>query len=265
MRPILFRVGSVDVPSYGMLLVGGLCLAVLVAVARARRNGVRRDDVLALGALALGGGMIGAWLLFVLTNLGEIVREPGLLWRMRGMVFYGGLVGGAAACAAYALLVRMPLHAAADLAAPAMPLGHAVGRVGCFLGGCCFGRPSHGVFAVRPPLGSADHGLAATVHPVQLYEAAGLLLLFVLLLALERRPRRRPYTVTLAYLAGYSVLRLVVEVFRGDAIRGFVVPGLVSTSQAIAIVVGVAAGGLLLWRSRRNPDSAAAAAYNGRR
>jgi phosphatidylglycerol:prolipoprotein diacylglycerol transferase len=265
MRPILFRLGPVTVPGYGALLVLGVCAAVLVALARARRYGVRRDDVLALGALAFGGGLLGAWLLFVLTNLGEIVREPALLWRMRGMVFYGGLAGGAAACITYARLVRIPLHATADLAAVSIPVGQALGRVGCFLGGCCFGSPSTGPLAVRPPVGSPDHGLLATVHPVQLYEAAGLVLLVVVLLALERRPRRRPYTLLLAYLVGYSALRIVVELFRGDAIRGFVVPGLLSTSQAIAIVVGLAAGAVLVWRSRRNPDSAAAAAYNGRR
>jgi phosphatidylglycerol---prolipoprotein diacylglyceryl transferase len=265
MRPILFRLGPVAVPSYGALLVCGLCAAVLVAVARARRYGVRRDDVLALGALAFGGGLVGAWLLFVLTNLGEIAREPALLWRMRGMVFYGGLAGGAAACVTYSLLLRIPLHATADLAAAAVPIGHAFGRVGCFLGGCCFGRPSTGPFAVRPPVGSPDHGLLATVHPVQLYEAAGLALLVGLLLALERWPRRRPYTVLLAYLLGYSVLRVLVEVFRGDTIRGFVIPGLLSTSQAIAIVVGLAAGAALVWLYRWNPDSAAAAAYNDRR
>ncbi|MBI5480446.1 MAG: prolipoprotein diacylglyceryl transferase [Deltaproteobacteria bacterium] len=271
MRPILFRLGPVSVPSYGALLVLGLAAAVLIAMALARRHGLRRDDVLALGALALGGGVVGAWLLFVLTNLGAIVREPALLLRLRGMVFYGGLAGGAAACAAYALLLRIPLHATADLAALVLPVGHAIGRVGCFLAGCCFGSESHGPFAVRLPGAGLDPGVAAaataTVHPVQLYEACGLLIVFGVLLGLERWPGRRPFTLVLAYLAGYSVLRFVVEMFRGDAIRGFVVPGLLSTSQAIAIGSGLAAGALLVWRHRRArhrraADSPAANAYN---
>ena len=267
MRPILFHVGSVAVPSYGVMLMVGLAAAVAVTAARARRHGVRRDDVLALGALALGGGLIGGWLLFVLTNLGEFVRDPTLLWRVRGMVFYGGLAGGVAACAGYAVLTRIPFHAVADLAAPAVPVGHIFGRVGCFLAGCCFGRESHGPLAVRLPAGPSDPEdlAAATVHPVQLYEAAGLLLLFGLLLVLEHRPRRRPFTLVLAYVGGYSVLRFVVEFFRGDAIRGFVVPGLLSTSQAISIIVGITAGALLVWRHRRTPDSSTASDYNGRR
>jgi phosphatidylglycerol:prolipoprotein diacylglycerol transferase len=252
MRPILFHLGAVSVPSYGALLVLGVSAAVLVAALRARRHGLRRDDVLALGALAFGGGVVGAWLLFVVTNLGEVLREPALVFRLRGMVFYGGLVGGAAACAVYARLVRIPLAAVADLTALVMPLGHAVGRVGCFLAGCCFGSESHGPLAVRLPGAVLDPGLAAaTVHPVQLYEAGGLLLLFGLLLAFERRPGRPPFALTLVYLLGYSGLRFVVELFRGDAIRGFVVPGILSTSQAIALVVAVAAGALLGWRQRR--------------
>jgi phosphatidylglycerol:prolipoprotein diacylglycerol transferase len=100
---------------------------------------------------------------------------------------------------------------------------------------------------------------------VQLYEATGLLLLLGLLLGLEHWRGRRPFTLVLVYLAGYSALRFVVELFRGDAVRGFVARGLLSTSQAIAIVVGLAAVALLVWIYRRTADSPPATAYNCRR
>ncbi|HEY3359881.1 MAG TPA: prolipoprotein diacylglyceryl transferase family protein [Polyangia bacterium] len=237
MRPVLARLGPLAINSYGAMLMLGVIAAAVVALTRARRHGTRRDDVLALAALALGGGLLGGYLLFQVTQLPALWRDPSLFWRSTGMVFYGGLLGAAGAIAAYAAFVKIPLGAAADLVAPAVPVGQALGRVGCLLAGCCHGRPAEGAWA--EPFGGR--------HPVQLYEAAGLLALAAGLLLLERR-RPRPFTVALAYLAGYAVLRFGLELLRGDAIRGFVLGGALSTSQLLSLLIGGAAVVLLLAR-----------------
>jgi len=229
MRPVLFRLGGFEAQSYGFLLVSGLVIATAVAVLRAPAHRCRRDEVLAVAAAAFGGGLLGAYVLSVVVRLPEVMRDLSLLWREPGMVFYGGLFGGVAGGALTAVGLRIPFAAAADLAAPVLPLGHAFGRVGCFLSGCCYGRP--GTDSLAQHLGGR--------HPVQLYEAAGLLLLAAALLFLERR-RPRPLTLSLAYVAGYAVLRFGVETLRGDAVRGFVAAGL-STSQLLALVTGGAA------------------------
>src|SRR5207245_2716245 len=146
-----------------------------------------------------------------------------------GLVFYGGLVGGAAGAWAYCRLYKISLLRFADCAAPGLALGHALGRVGCFFAGCCYGRPVAPSF----PLAIVRDGVPR--HPVQLYEAAGLMLLGLVLSTSAPRPPGRLVTL---YLIGYAVLRLFSEALRGDdEARGFVIGHVISTSQAIAIAI----------------------------
>jgi prolipoprotein diacylglyceryltransferase len=121
-----------------------------------------------------------------------------------------------------------------DLFAPALALGHAFGRLGCFAAGCCFGKETASRVGVAFPRGSvafdvlssagavpAGAGETPPLHPTQLYEAAGELALFGLLCALRPRLRQRPGALLLVYLGLYALLRFVVEIFRGDVLRGF--------------------------------------------
>ena len=123
-----------------------------------------------------------------------------------------------------------------DLFAPALALGHAFGRLGCFASGCCFGKATAGSWGAAFPRGSVAFDTLATqgtmgpgwqvtppLHPTQLYEAFGELLIFTALLVLRPRVRRRPGTLLVTYLGLYALLRFVVEMFRGDVIRGLVV------------------------------------------
>jgi phosphatidylglycerol:prolipoprotein diacylglycerol transferase len=242
LHPELFRLhfGTYDRPfyTYGACVVLGLAVGVLVAVARARRYGLGRFDELAVGLLGIAGGIAGAVGLYVIVHARDFLADPSLL-RSPGLVFYGGVGGGAAAIALYCRKFGVPLASAGDAGAPGLALGHAVGRVGCLMGGCCYGRPCAAGF----PLGVELHG--ALRHPVQLYEAAGLALLCVLLLALSPPLDRRRGALTACYLGGYALLRLATEGFRGDDLeRGFVWPGVLSTSQAIAIAMLLIAAAL---------------------
>ncbi len=207
----------------------------------------------------------------------DVRRVPRLLVP-GGLVFYGGFLGASLAAFWYLRSRRMPFLPYADVVIPSVALGHFFGRLGCFAAGCCFGEPSSSglPWLVRfPPASLAYRTLArrpdgasllaaggATtlpVHPVQLYEAAGELALF-LVLALAVRPRRRFHGQLLAtWLVAYAVLRTAVEAFRGDGERG-VVAGL-GMGQWTSI--GIFAAGVAVWvagrRGARPPAPIAAA------
>jgi phosphatidylglycerol:prolipoprotein diacylglycerol transferase len=167
--------------------------------------------------------------------------------------FYGGFIGALLAAGIFFRRhPQLPFWRAADLCGPAIALGQAIGRIGCFMAGDDYGRPTHlpwGVAFTDPDaarIGGAPLGVP--LHPVQLYESAVCLVLFVLLVRLTRR-KRFDGEVILAYTLAYAIARFVIEYLRGDADRGFVFGGLLSTSQFIAAILGPVA--VVLWLVRR--------------
>ena len=247
MHPDLVHVRLLDgervIHSYGALLVLGVAAGIALTVLRARRFGLDRFDALAIGLFALAGGLAGATLLYIVVHWRQMLHEPALLLHP-GLVFYGGLAGGTFGAAVYCRLYRLSLLRAGDCAVPGLALGHALGRVGCFLAGCCYGKP------VAPAFPLAVTMAGTTRHPVQLYEAAGLL---VLMTASLIYTPRRPGQLLALYLAGYALLRLFTESLRGDdEARGFVIAHLLSTSQAVALVMVVVAV-VLVYRQPAQP------------
>jgi phosphatidylglycerol:prolipoprotein diacylglycerol transferase len=248
-HPVLVRLHYLGLErpiySYGALIVVGVAAGILVGVARAPRFGIQRFDELAIGLLGVVGGLVGAVLLFDLVQLRAVIADPSLLLHP-GMVFYGGLGGGALAAWTYCRAWGIRIADAADAGAPGLALGHAIGRVGCLLGGCCYGTVVDEKFPLAVQLAGAWR------HPVQLYEACGLVVLAIVTALL---PRRRGGAIFLAYVGGYALLRLVVEHWRGDDFERGVVAHLISTSQLIALVV-LAGSGALLYRLVRNKGAA---------
>jgi phosphatidylglycerol:prolipoprotein diacylglycerol transferase len=151
------------------------------------------------------------------------------------------------------------LFSTLDVLAPAVALGQAIGRLGCFAAGCCFGTPSNVIWAVT----FHDEGARALVgvplgiplHPSQLYESLGVFILLAWLLNVLKR-RRFPGQVFVFYLFGYSVLRFCLEFMRGDLARGTVFGGAVSTSQFIAILVAFLTLAALPFIAKRKPEAA---------
>ncbi len=248
MHPVLFvlEVGGVARPigSYGALAAVAILVAGAGAWRAARRCG--EDEALTLAALALAvlGGGLGAWLTFGAV---EWVRtgSPAAMWQGGGLVFFGSVPGAALGLWLARRWFGLDVLKIAELSAPTTLAAHAIGRLGCFFGGCCYGRPFDGPWAVvyeRSLAGASPVGR----HPSPLYEAVALLALAALFAA---RPPARPGSGrrALAWLAGYSAIRFALEGLRGDAVRG-VFFGL-STSQWIAAACLIAA--LALWRRTR--------------
>lgn len=253
MHPELFRlhVASWERPiqSYGALIIVGVTVAILLGLRRARFYEIGRDDVLHVGLLGVVGGIAGAALLYILVHLREFIADPSLFAQQPGLVFYGGLLGGAGSAFWYCRHFGVSMVRMADLGAPCIAIGHAFGRVGCLMGGCCYGRHL-----------DEHHPLSVFLaedwrHPVQGYESAGLFLICVILLIASRRLRPRPGALFALYLGLYSVLRLGMETFfRGDDAERGKLAGIVSTSQLFAIgSLGIL---IVMLLRRRRPQGA---------
>jgi phosphatidylglycerol:prolipoprotein diacylglycerol transferase len=294
LRATLLARGGLTLHSYGFLIAIGFAVGVLLALREARRQGLDGGAMMDLLFWILVSGVLGSRLLFVLVHAGEYARlcggaagrslgqilsdcaAPLRIWQ-GGLVFYGGALCATGITALFARQQRWSFRQLADVLAPSLAIGHVFGRLGCLAAGCCFGKPwSHGI--EFPPGSVAFDDLAATgvvapyaratppLHPTQLYEAAGELLIFLLLLWFRRR-RPAPGAIALLYGASYGLLRFAVEIFRGDAGRGFLVtiatprlaaalglppqpPLFLSTSQTLSLIIATAAL-VLLARMRR--------------
>lgn len=210
MLPVFFRAGPVVVYSYGVILALAFLTCWIFARWYLPRRGVAASVALDLLLAAAIGGIVGARALHVGSHWDVYAANP--LWILMlqrgGMVFYGGLAGGAAAVLAYVLVRKLPIPVIADTAAMAVPLGSAMGRLGCFLNGCCAGRETDAWFGVVFP------GNAARVVPTQLVDSAANLLIFGVLLHLAVRNRPRPGILWWMFLVLYGVSRFLVEMLR---------------------------------------------------
>ncbi len=269
MHPVLFELPfGLPVYGYGFMLCLSVVAGRLLALHLAERDGLDPALMNRATVWALAGAVIGARLLFVVTNLDQIDRFIDIFafWK-GGVVAYGGFLGGFVGTVAFCRIHRVALLRWVDCVAPALCLGLIVTRIGCLLAGCDFGQPWNGPWAIEFPAGSlafnqqvsqgllppgAPHSLA--VHPTQIYESLAGLALLVPVMAI--RPRRQfAGQAFMAFVVGYAVLRSVIEVYRGDFGRGALGP--FSTSQVIAAVTFVAAVAVtyLLRRNRSRGGS----------
>jgi phosphatidylglycerol:prolipoprotein diacylglycerol transferase len=248
-------------PTYGVLLAIGFLAGLWVASRQAKRSGLNAEKVTDMAVWVLIAGIIGAKLMLVAVDWKRYSSESLDLWSLfqSGGVFYGGLIGGILAAWWFVRRYQLPAWPTADVLAPGVVLGQAVGRLGCFFAGCCYGKPASVPWAVTftDPYANRHVGtpLDIALHPTQLYESLACFLIFFFLLWLAPR-KRFAGQVVLAYAVLYSVTRFTIEFFRGDPDRGGAW-GL-STSQIVAIVLVLGAAWLFT-RLRRRPPAAEAA------
>lgn len=268
MMPILFEFDlfgwHLELPSYGFLLAVAFLAALWLALRQARKAGVDSNVITDIWIGSLISGVLGAKLLLYLLDLDYYLANPwAILSTLRSAgVWYGGLIAAVAASLIMLSRRRLSAWVVGDIVAPAIALGQAIGRWGCFAAGCCYGTTCSLPWAVTFTDERAHRitgvPLEVALHPTQLYLSAADFVLFGILMAVAAR-RRFPGQVLLAYLVLYAILRGTIEIFRGDP-RGEVF-GL-STSQAISIVVGIAA--LALYIARRGAGGTPAPAPAGR-
>ena len=255
MHPTLIDLGFWRLPMYGTLLFAGIVVAIVLAARRAKLIGLPGERIADLAAWVVLWGLAGAKLLLAVTEPSYVTSLDGLWSLLRaGGVFYGGLIGALVAIVVLLRRYGLPLLPTADVLAPSVALGHFFGRLGCFAAGCCYGHACDLPWAVTftDPLAREVSGtpLGVPLHPTQLYEAAFNLANWGFLAWLFRR-RLPAGSVLAAYFVTYGAGRFVIETFRGDPDRGFVLGGALSTSQAIAIGMVVLGAGLLVWARHR--------------
>ncbi|HZM69240.1 MAG TPA: prolipoprotein diacylglyceryl transferase [Candidatus Cryosericum sp.] len=268
MHPVLFELdlgsfGRLTIGTYGLFYAVGFLLALRLGVSYARREGIEAGRIVDLGIVSLLAGFVGAKLLLYVIDARYYLDHPFEMVRsLRSAgVFYGGLALAAMSSVWYVRRHHLPLGKVADLAAPALALGQGIGRLGCFAAGCCYGKncdwPWAVTFTEPRAYDLTQVPLGVPLHPTQLYHAAADALILLVTMGLMRR-RRFAGQVFWAYLLLYSLLRFLVEFWRGDSARGLFLGGAVSTSQIISIPVAVLSLSMLIVLSRRARAAAAA-------
>ena len=256
MYPKLLTTPYFTLHTFGVLLAVAYVCAYWWLYRGALREGINRERVAGLGLWAIIGAIVGAKLLLILRSLPYYLDNPSEFWSLgtlqSGGDFYGGFIGALAASMIYFTRHReLPRWRIADLCAPAIALGQGIGRIGCFMAGCDYGCPTTLPWAVTftDPAAAEIVGtpLGVPLHPAQLYESLSCFVLFFFLLWLSGR-RRFEGQIILSYSMLYAVVRFALEYARGDADRGFILDGLFSTSQLVAILVIIV--GLPIYISR---------------
>lgn len=254
MLPFLTVFGH-DLPMYGLMIACGAALGVLVAVYSPRNRAIPRQDIFFSACYAGIGVFIGAKLLYLIITLPQLFFRPdapkmtlSLLLSLftGGFVFYGGVLGGALFLYLYTHKYKLSYLKTLEALIPSVPLIHAVGRIGCFFAGCCYGMPAPSPWGVTFQIGSAAPA-GVSLLPVQLYESGSNLVLFAALMLYSKK-RPLPGKLLGAYLVGYACIRFVLEFVRYDAARGMLL-GL-STSQWISLLL-LPLGIFLLFKKQR--------------
>jgi phosphatidylglycerol:prolipoprotein diacylglycerol transferase len=275
MNPIFLELGDLTIHWYGVFMALAFSAALINWIVIGRRRGWPLQDCSDLLFWVMIGGILGARINYVLADLETYSKDPLSALRIYegGLIYYGGFVGAALSVLLLAKRRGIPLIAMLDFVVISVPLGHALGRIGCFMNGCCFGRPFQGKLGCTFPRGSAvwqqqhqdklvefhqTHSLP--VHPVQLYETVANLGVYGLLVFLYLRSRNVGL-VAGVYLVSYPLSRFLLENFRGTQ---RLILGPHSTAQWVSL--GLMACGVALivyalkWKRTYNGPAATATA-----
>jgi phosphatidylglycerol:prolipoprotein diacylglycerol transferase len=250
MYPILFRVGNITVYAYGFMIALGFFLGIVLAMRAARRVGENPEKIMDLSFYILVAAIVGSRLFYIATAWDAFADNPlemVKIWK-GGLVFYGGFIGAVVTAVAYMKLAGLPLWKTADILAPSLALGQAIGRLGCFLAGCCYGRTTDVFWSVTFTDQNCLAPVNTALHPTQLYSAVTNLAIFAILFVISRR-NQVTGRVFWTYVLLYGLTRSIIETLRGD-FRGAEVLGLLSISQTLGLA-GALLAVVMLVRLRR--------------
>jgi phosphatidylglycerol:prolipoprotein diacylglycerol transferase len=259
MKTEIFKIGSFSVHGYGLMIGIGFIIALIVGEYRAKKKHMSDEAVIDIAILAGVLGFLGGKILYVIVSFKEFLSDPLAVLGSSGFVVYGGIIVGVLAGYIYCKIKKLKFLEYFDLIMPEIAIAQGFGRIGCFLAGCCYGRPTTAWYGVTFPTGcEAPAGISLV--PTQLFSSFGDLLIAVILILIADLPRRskqlqgitalRVGDIGALYLILYGIGRFVIEFFRNDY-RGAV--GFLSTSQFISIfivIIGIAL--MVIFRRQQN-------------
>jgi len=262
MYPTLLRFGAFEITTFGLMMFLAFVTSGWVLARQLARRNIGDDVASSMVMAAAIGGIVGAKIYYAI-----LFHDWHLLFERAGLVWYGGLIGGAAAASWVIVRNRVDFLTAADCAAPALAIGYCLGRIGCFLVGDDYGAPTSSWVGIAFPKGaqpttaaslrefavriapSIPHDQVLRVHPTQLNESASALVMFLILLRYNRRPHTRGGALCL-FLILLGIERFLVEIVRAKDDR-FLGP---FTVAQLFSVICVVIGAVLLARTRRMPS-----------
>lgn len=241
MCPTILKIGPLTIYSYGLMLAVAVILCSVLLSREARALGIAVETIYDLVFWTVLGGLLGARIFYVLLNLDFFLEAPReiILIQKGGLAWQGGLILGTVTAVVYIQRKRLGLLRMVDLMAPYIALGQAIGRIGCFLNGCCYGREV--AWGIYFPVHQAR------LHPAQLYSSAGLIAAFFILKRFQKTQHQAGQVFVL-YLILASFLRFIVEFFRAD--HAVLWAGL-SVFQIVCLGIALSAMVFCLWVTRR--------------
>jgi phosphatidylglycerol:prolipoprotein diacylglycerol transferase len=210
MHPEICSLGPFTIYSYGLTLVIAFMVCAYLAARHARKCGIDPDIIFNLCFVVFISGIIGARVFYVASNFSYYSNNilEIIMLQKGGLAWFGGLIGGVICGILYLKIKKLAVLKIADLLVPFVALAQAIGRLGCFLNGCCYGKES--AFGVYSPQ------LDATLIPAQLYSSLLLVFIFIILRVLQDRPHRVGQ-IFFTYLLLYCAKRFFMEFWRGDS------------------------------------------------
>lgn len=253
MHPILFEFGSITIYSYGFFIALGAIFGFSYMAWQGKKQfGTTFDKSNSLFLLMVGGGVFGGKLFIIFEDPSYFLHNPRQLISGSGFVFYGSLLTCIPLMFWFFKKNKIPLWPMLDIMAVTTCILHGLGRMGCFMAGCCYGIPTDSLFGVifTDPTCQAEP-LHVSLHPTQLYESA---LIFTILMGLLILKSKRQFEgqLFLVYIMAYGIGRAWLEIYRGDLSRGFVIDGILSNSQFISMLMVSTA--LYFYVKRRNSN-----------
>lgn len=246
MHPVLFHIGSFNLYTYGLFVALGFMTAVFVSQKNAASHGIAPEIITDIFFVILVSGLLGARFLYVLINFDDYKNnflDIFKIWN-GGLVFFGGFISAVLFTAVYLKQKKLNIWKTADIISPGVALAHAMGRIGCFFAGCCYGKECDLPFAVKFTNPESLAPIGIYLHPTQIYSVFSNLTLFFILLWLQKR-KKFDGMVFLIYIMLYSLFRSIIEFFRGD-FRGDFFFEFLSMSQGIGLFVSMIALVLLI-------------------
>ncbi|MEA3328671.1 MAG: prolipoprotein diacylglyceryl transferase [Candidatus Omnitrophota bacterium] len=242
MYPVLFKIGPVNIYSYGVMVALGAIVAVYLAQQQAKKEGFKAEIIVDLGIYLLISGILGARLLYILTNIRQYLVNPVEIVMLHhgGLVVYGGIILAGFTGVLFLKRGKLPVLKIIDIVIPYLALGQAIGRIGCLLNGCCYGRPTDLAWGIYFP------GTSLALHPTQIYFCLNALAVFLILNIVQKTKRFNGQTF-ISYFLIYPVGRFFIEFLRGDS--PCIIFDMFTLSQLISAVVFFTA--LILYAKKR--------------